>query len=59
MMTSPRVGYIWSKESQHVADCLPANPGRSSLVHGLIHTLDLLEEGDAIPIDLDLLTVSF
>ena len=43
MNDHPRVGYVWSRELQGVADQLPANQGRSSLVHGLIHALDLLD----------------
>ncbi|WWC70151.1 uncharacterized protein I206_104098 [Kwoniella pini CBS 10737] len=39
-----RVSYIWSQELQDVSDDLPSNIGRSSLVHGLIRALDLLEE---------------
>ncbi|ORX35728.1 hypothetical protein BD324DRAFT_73851 [Kockovaella imperatae] len=39
-----RTAYIWSTELQTVADQLPANVGRSSMVHGLIHALDLLED---------------
>ncbi len=40
-MTS--VAYIWSAELQRAADRLPANVGRSSLVHGLVRALGLLE----------------
>ncbi|GMK55280.1 hypothetical protein CspeluHIS016_0203360 [Cutaneotrichosporon spelunceum] len=40
-MTS--VAYIWSAALQRAADELPANVGRSSLVHGLIRALGLLE----------------
>jgi hypothetical protein len=43
MSQSPRVRYIWSQEFQDVSDQLPADPGRSSLVHVLIQTLNLLE----------------
>jgi hypothetical protein len=39
----PRVVYIWSQAMQDAADALPANIGRSSMVHDLIHSLDLLE----------------
>ncbi|CAK9781091.1 Arginase/deacetylase [Cutaneotrichosporon oleaginosum] len=37
------VAYIWSPELQRAADELPANVGRSSLVHGLVRALGLLE----------------
>ncbi|KAK8864566.1 hypothetical protein IAR55_001816 [Kwoniella newhampshirensis] len=37
-----RVAYIWSKELQDVADDLPSNVGRSSMVHGLVESLGLL-----------------
>ena len=46
-MDPKRVAYIWSQELQDVADDLPANHGRSSMVHGLIQVLDLLERGQA------------
>jgi hypothetical protein len=39
-----KVAYIWSPTLQHVADQLPANIGRSSMVHALIVALDLLTE---------------
>jgi len=39
-----RVSYIWSQDAQDVADCLPANIGRSSVVHGLIQAFELLEQ---------------
>ena len=42
----PRVAYIWSQELQDVSDQLPANIGRSSMVHGLIRALNYLEEGN-------------
>ena len=42
-MPDHQVAYIWSQELQDVADCLPANAGRSSLVHGLIYALELLD----------------
>lgn len=38
-----RVAYIWSEELQHVADQLPSNIGRSTVVHDLIKSLDLLD----------------
>lgn len=38
----PRVSYIWSKQLQQVADQLPSNLGRSSVVHDLIHSFGLL-----------------
>ncbi|WVQ82090.1 hypothetical protein IAT38_004218 [Cryptococcus sp. DSM 104549] len=38
-----RVAYIWSPELQHVSDDLPSNVGRSSMVHGLIQSLKLLD----------------
>ncbi|WWC62139.1 uncharacterized protein I303_104730 [Kwoniella dejecticola CBS 10117] len=41
--SAPRVSYIWSQELQDVSDDLPSNIGRSSMVHGLIRALDLLE----------------
>lgn len=37
-----RVSYIWSEELQHVADQLPSNIGRSTIVHDLAKSLDLL-----------------
>lgn len=37
------VAYLWSEELQRVADELPANQGRSRLVHGLIHALGLVD----------------
>lgn len=40
----PSVAYLWSPQLQRAADGLPANTGRSSLVHGLIRSLGLLEE---------------
>lgn len=43
MATPSRVSYIWSKELQSVADCLSSNLGRSSIVHDLIDSLDLLD----------------
>ncbi|KAL7421968.1 hypothetical protein Q5752_003740 [Cryptotrichosporon argae] len=48
-MTSPpsaQVAYIWSRELQRVADELPANVGRSSIVHDLVRALGLLDGGD-------------
>ncbi|WVR06889.1 hypothetical protein IAU60_003925 [Kwoniella sp. DSM 27419] len=45
-----RIAYIWSEELQEVADDLPSNVGRSSVVHGLIRALDLVEECDEISI---------
>ncbi|WWC89170.1 uncharacterized protein L201_004088 [Kwoniella dendrophila CBS 6074] len=42
--TTPRVSYIWSQELQDVSDDLPSNIGRSSMVHGLIKALELLDE---------------
>ena len=43
-MPSPlRTRYIWSQALQDASDQLPANLGRSSLVHGLIQALSLLE----------------
>ena len=47
MMHSARVAYVWSQEMQDVAGDLPANIGRSSLVHGLVNALDLLHEPDS------------
>ncbi|WRT66529.1 uncharacterized protein IL334_003488 [Kwoniella shivajii] len=41
--SAPRVSYIWSQELQDVSDDLPSNIGRSSMVHGLIRALDLLD----------------
>ena len=45
------MAYVWSQELQDVADDLPANQGRSSMVHGLMQVLDLLQEqrADEIP----------
>ncbi|WWC94618.1 hypothetical protein V866_001465 [Kwoniella sp. B9012] len=42
-----RVAYIWSQELQDVSDDLPSNIGRSSMVHGLIKALDLLDDDAA------------
>lgn len=48
-MAHPRkVAYIWSQGLQDVCDDLPANPGRSSLVHGLIQALGSLENDLAL-----------
>lgn len=38
-----RVAYLWSDELMGVADELPANQGRSRLVHGLISALGLVD----------------
>ncbi|KAK4683692.1 hypothetical protein P7C73_g6540, partial [Tremellales sp. Uapishka_1] len=38
------VAYIWSQPLQEVADQLPANPDRSSVVHGLHRALGLLHD---------------
>lgn len=38
------VAYVWSQEQQSIADQLPANVGRSSVVHSLVRSLGLLEE---------------
>jgi hypothetical protein len=43
--SAPRVAYIWSNELQVAADALPANLGRSTMVHNLIRSLDLLDDG--------------
>ncbi|KAK9897537.1 Arginase/deacetylase [Cystobasidium minutum MCA 4210] len=43
----PRVVYVTSAETRSYADLLPSNRGRSSLVHSLIESLELLEEQDA------------
>lgn len=40
-----RVAYLWSEELMRVADQLPANQGRSRLVHGLVHGLGLVDLG--------------
>ena len=40
----PRVAYIHSPQLQAVADHLPANLGRSSIVHSLVRALDLLTD---------------
>ncbi|ORY32851.1 histone deacetylase 8 [Naematelia encephala] len=39
----PRVQYVWSTALQAAADQLPANIGRSSIVHDLVFALDLVE----------------
>ncbi|TPX46377.1 hypothetical protein SeMB42_g03719 [Synchytrium endobioticum] len=44
-----RVGYLFSQELMNAADLLPANVGRSNLVHSLIHAYGL--PGDMIPIN--------
>nr|XP_031863426.1 uncharacterized protein CI109_001302 [Kwoniella shandongensis]KAA5530498.1 hypothetical protein CI109_001302 [Kwoniella shandongensis] len=41
--SSSRVAYIWSQDLQDVADDLPSNVGRSSMAHGLIDSLGLLD----------------
>ena len=41
---SPRVVYATSSETRLYADLLPSNKGRSSIVHSLIESLDLLAE---------------
>ncbi|WVF71325.1 hypothetical protein IAT40_006128 [Kwoniella sp. CBS 6097] len=41
-----RIAYVWSQELQDVCDDLPSNVGRSSMVHGLVRSLDLVEDGD-------------
>lgn len=46
----PTVAYIWSPTLQKAADALPANLNRSSLVHGLAQSLDLLQVGVAEPL---------
>lgn len=40
-----RVAYLWSEELMRVADALPANQGRSRLVHGLVGALGLVDLG--------------
>jgi len=42
-MTARRVSYIHSKELIRVADQLPSNIDRASLVHNLISNYDLLD----------------
>ena len=44
----PRVAYISSPALRDAADRLPSNIGRSSLVHYLIDSLDLLEVSQAL-----------
>nr|ODN86962.1 histone deacetylase 1/2 [Cryptococcus depauperatus CBS 7841] len=39
----PRVSYIWSSSLQRFSDELPSNIGRSNMVHGLIHSLGMLD----------------
>lgn len=39
-----RVAYVHSDELLRVADCLPANEGRASLVHALVDSYSLLTE---------------
>lgn len=41
-----KVAYIWSPTLQHAADQLPSNIDRSSMVHSLVHALDLWGEDD-------------
>ncbi|RSH88876.1 hypothetical protein EHS25_002538 [Saitozyma podzolica] len=43
MSDSPLVAYIWSQTLQEAADQLPYNLDRSTLVHDLIRSLDLLD----------------
>lgn len=40
--------YVWSPELQLCADRLPANQGRSSLVHGLVQALGLLQNDSTL-----------
>ncbi|GAA5915983.1 uncharacterized protein JCM6883_006241 [Sporobolomyces salmoneus] len=42
-----RVTYIHSPELQRVGDALPSNLGRASLVHSLISSYGLLDDGEA------------
>lgn len=49
-----RVAYVWSEQLQALSDDLPANLGRSSLVHGLIRALGLLEKAFVVEPDLSL-----
>lgn len=44
----PSAAYLWSPQLQRAADGLPANTGRSSLVHGLIRALGLLENEEGL-----------
>jgi histone deacetylase 1/2/histone deacetylase 8 len=43
MPDSPLVAYVWSQTLQEAADQLPYNLGRSTVVHDLIRSLDLLD----------------
>jgi histone deacetylase 1/2/histone deacetylase 8 len=45
----PPVAYIWSQELQDAADRLPANLGRSSMVHELVKSFDLLQVNPGSP----------
>lgn len=49
MSDPPTVAYIWSKTLQEAADQLPYNLGRSTLVHDLIRSLDLLDVTSGCP----------
>lgn len=40
----PRVVYVSSAQGRSYADRLPSNIGRSSIVHALIQSLDLVED---------------
>lgn len=41
-----RVSYVHSNELQRVGDALPSNVGRASLVHSLISSHGLLDDGE-------------
>ncbi|KAI9159257.1 Histone deacetylase 8 [Blastocladiella emersonii ATCC 22665] len=47
----PGVAYVWSAASALVHDHLPSNRGRSSLVHGLIKALGLLDPAHVVTIE--------
>jgi hypothetical protein len=42
----PRVAYIWFEQLEELANALPANLGRSSMVHSLINALGLVKRND-------------
>lgn len=44
--TSRRVSYIHSTRLQQIGDELPSNLGRASLVHSLISSCGLLDDGE-------------
>ena len=46
------VSYIWSQQLEDVANDLPSNIGRSSVVHSLVRELGLLDDIDSQVVEL-------